>query len=71
MKQDTNVIYSHLDKIYKKNKDYFRPVTFTNEGNNMIRELFRNIHSCNQQWNLEQNKIQITPIVNVVKEYRV
>jgi hypothetical protein len=67
MKQDTNVIYSHLDKIYKKNKDYFRPVTFTNEGNNMIRELFRNIHSCNQQWNLEQNKIQITPFAELPK----
>lgn len=67
MKQDTNIIYSHLDKIYKKNKKLFQPIKFTNEGNNMVKELFRNIHVCHQKWKLEQKTIQIASLTELPK----
>ena len=40
MKKDSVELYSQLEKIYSKNTKSFQSVRFTDEGSNMIKDLF-------------------------------
>lgn len=67
MKSDTLEIMSQLEKIYKKNDKLFPSIRFTTEGTNMLKDLFRKIHTCNQEWSLQQKTIQINTLTELPK----
>ena len=67
MKKDSVELFSQLEKIYSKNTKSFQSVRFTDAGSNMIKDLFRKIHTCHNEWKLQQKTIQITNLTELPK----
>ena len=67
MKEDTQSLFTKLHDINNNNKRSFKPTILSQDGVTLIKNIFKNLHTINHEWELDKKSIQLKTLSELPK----